>query len=106
MKVMDRLGNQLKPGDTVYFGPLEAIVVVLDVEEPGKIQETPGCLSLGIKIPFTPDKDKTDVLFRDLMKVHTPDEGKNVEDQINEILAGRGVKPVRVLNRKVGGTNG
>jgi len=25
MKVMDRLGNQLKPGDTVYFGPLEAI---------------------------------------------------------------------------------
>jgi len=40
------------------------------------------------------------------MKVHTPDEGKNVEDQINEILAGRGVKPVRVLNRKVGGTNG
>lgn len=99
MKVMDRLGNELRPGDTVYFAPVQSIVVVMDVEEPGKISDTPGCLTLGIKIPFKLEKGKTDALFAETMKVHTPDEGKRVEDQVNDILQGKA--PVRVLDRKI-----
>jgi hypothetical protein len=101
MKVMDRLGNELRPGDTVYFGQLQTIMVIMDVEEPGKIQETPGVLSLGFKMPFKLEKGKTDALFADLMKVHTPGEGASAEQQVNEILEGRGKAPVRVLDRKV-----
>lgn len=86
MKVMDRLGNELRVGDTVYFHPLQTVVVVMDVSEPGKISDTPGSLALGIKVPITPEKGKTDFIFADLMKVHTPDEGKNVEQQIDDIL--------------------
>lgn len=96
MKAMDRLGNILAPGDTVYFAPLQTIAVVMDIEEPGKIQPTPGCLSLGFKIPITLDKGKTDALFGDLMKVHTPGEGARVEAQVEEIMKG---KPVRVFDR-------
>src|SRR5258708_7457582 len=98
---MDRLGNELRPGDVVYFGPIQSIVVVMAVDEPGNIQPTPGNLQLGLKIPFTLEKGKTDAIFGDLMKVHTPDEGADVEKQVNDILEGKGIKPVRVLDRKV-----
>lgn len=98
MKVMDRLGNVLRPGDAVYLGALQTIVVVMNIEEPGKIQPTPGALSLGLKIPIALDKGKTDAIFADLMKVHTPDEGARAEAQVEEILKGN--KPIRVLDRK------
>jgi len=100
MKIMDRLGNELRPGDTVYFGPLQSIVVVMDVEEPGKISPTPGSLALGLKIPFTLEKGKTDALFGDLMKVHTPDEGANVEKQIDDILTKNAPKRPLQMSKK------
>lgn len=86
MKAIDRLGNELRPGDMAYFAPLQTVVVVMDVEEPGKIADTPGSLSLGIKVPFKFDKGQTTALFADLMKVHHPGEGAAVEDQVNDIL--------------------
>lgn len=96
MKAMDRLGNELHPGDVVYFAPLQSLVVILDVEEPGKLTATPGTLQLGLKIPFTLDKGKIDAIFADVMRVHTPDEGKDVEKQVNDIIKGRPVRPLQL----------
>ena|SRR2546423_11790172 len=87
MKVTDRLGNELKPGDVVYFAPLQTIAVVMDIEEPGKVSNSPGNLTLGIKSPIIFDKPgQTVAIFADMMRVHTPDEGTNVESQVNDIL--------------------
>lgn len=86
MKAMDRLGNQLRQGDVLYFSPLQSLVTVLEVEEPGKISDSPGCLLLGIKIPFKLENGKTDALFAEMIKVHTPDEGRDAEKQVNDIL--------------------
>lgn len=107
MKIMDVLGNELKAGDVVFFQPIRGLVTITQVEEPGRIDETaPGRVVLEVRIPFHLDPGKKDVVMGDMMHVHYPEEGKFAEDQVNDILKGKGKSPVRLLSRKVGGTNG
>jgi hypothetical protein len=107
MKIMDVLGNELKAGDVVFFQPIRGLVTIREIEEPGKIDETqPGRVVLDVRIPFRLDGGKKDVVMGDMMHVHYPEEGKSAEEQVNDILKGKGKSPVRVLNRKVGGIDG
>lgn len=108
MKIMDRLGNELKVGDVLYFAPLQGLVTILKIEEPGKLSSAPGRICFELQTPFTLDEGKRDAVFADVMKVHHPNEGSEAERKVAEILSGAsqygdggGVpgKPVRVLDR-------
>jgi len=91
MKIMDRLGNELRPGCTYHFKPLDAPVTLKDVQTPGVIDKSqPGRIILEVTIPFMPDKENRDVLFPDLMQVVHPQETAKVQSIIDSVKRATG----------------
>src|SRR6266849_872196 len=103
MKVFDLNGCVIRKGDPLYFEALKAIVKVLDIQEPGVIDENmPGFISLELRVPFRLEKGMKDVRLGDFIATRDPMAEASAEQQVNDILEGRSTsKPVRVLDRKV-----
>jgi|SRR5882757_3954068 len=91
MKIMDRLGNELRPGCTYHFKPIDAPVTLKDVQEPGVIDKTiPGRVVLEVTIPFMPDGPDKHVMFPDLMQVVHPQESAKVQSIIDNVRKATG----------------
>lgn len=91
LKIVDRLMNELKPGATYHFRPLDAPITLKEVQQPGVIDKTvPGRIVLEVTIPFMPDKpNQTHIVFQDLMQVVHPAETNKVSQQIDDIMSGK-----------------
>ncbi len=91
-KIMDRLGNEIKEGQVMYFEPIRGLVTVTEVKEPGTIVEgAPGFLKLEMQVPFRIEDPKArnkDIVFGELMQVHHPGEGEAAQAAIDDILKG------------------
>lgn len=93
MKVFDVNGCVIRKGDPLYFQALKAIVKVLDIQEPGKIDEKqPGFLSLELRIPFQLEKGQQDIRFGDFIATRDPIAEAGVGQQIEDILTGKDKK--------------
>lgn len=87
MKVFDLNGCVIRKGDPLYFEALKAIVKVIDIQEPGKIDTNmPGFISLELRIPFRLEKDKQDVRLGDFIATRDPLAEATAEAQVNDIL--------------------
>lgn len=99
MKVFDLLGNVLSKDDVVFFNTVQGLVKITAIQEPGVLEgsDTPGCVTIELRVPFKPDKKGGDVRFADFMAVRNPVESSKVESQIADIMSGK-TKPKHTLH--------
>lgn len=97
---IDRFGNKIRKGTTMYWGKLDNPVRVIDVQNSNKVNspdpEHPGgYVEVMIRFPFPFDPDGQFVVFKDFMTIVNPEEQKLVDEVVDRIAGGDNVQQIR-----------